>query len=68
MEQTIEARFKTAHGAGGTGATRRFAGKGRSLELSAVMVQGKPAVLFTDVPAGATTRLIDVAKVRLLKP
>ena len=68
MEQTVEARFKTAHGAGGNGATRKFAGKGRSLELSAVMVQGKPAVLFTDVPAGATTRVIDVAKVKLMKP
>ncbi|MGH7654717.1 MAG: hypothetical protein ACREN6_08645 [Gemmatimonadaceae bacterium] len=68
MEQTIEARFKTGHGTGGNGATRKFAGKGRSLELSAVIVQGKPAVLFTDVPAGATTHLIDVAKVKLMKP
>jgi hypothetical protein len=68
MEQTIETRFKTAHGAGGTGATRKFVGKGRSLELSAVAVQGKPAVLFTDVPAGATTHLVDVAKVKLMKP
>lgn len=68
MEQAIEARFKTAHGAGGAGVTRRFNGKGRSLELSAVEVQGKPAVLFNDVPAGATPHLIDVAKVKLLKP
>jgi hypothetical protein len=68
MEQTVEKRFKTAHGAGGTGATRKFTGKGRSLELAAITVQGKPAVLFTDVPAGATTRLIDAAKVKLMKP
>lgn len=68
MEQTVETRLKTAHGAGGAGVTRKFAGKGRSVELSAVMVQGRPAVLFTDVPAGATTHLIDVAKVKLMKP
>ena len=68
MEQTIEKRFKTAHGAGGSGVARRFAAKGRSIELDAVTVQGKPAVLFTDVPAGATTRLIDLAKVKLMKP
>ena len=68
MEQTIETRFKTAHGAGGSGVTRKFAGQGRSLELSAVVVQGRPAVLFTDVPAGATTHLIDVAKVKLMRP
>jgi hypothetical protein len=68
VEQTIEKRFKTPHGAGGNGATLRFAAKGRSLELDAVTVQGKPAVLFTDVPAGAPTRLIDIAKVKLMKP
>jgi hypothetical protein len=68
MEQTIENRFKTAHGAGGSGITRKFAAKGRAIELSAITVQGKPAVLFTDVPAGATTHLIDVAKVKLMKP
>jgi hypothetical protein len=68
MEQTIDARFKIAQGAGGTGATRRFSGKGRSLELSAVEVQGKPAVVFSDVPAGASAHLIDPTKVKLLKP
>ncbi|HEY2851047.1 MAG TPA: hypothetical protein VGI97_14300, partial [Gemmatimonadaceae bacterium] len=68
MEQTIDARFKVAQGAGGNGATRRFSGKGRSLELSAVDVQGKPAVVFSDVPAGASAHLIDAAKVKLLKP
>jgi hypothetical protein len=68
MEQTIEKRFKTAHAAGGSGTTRKFAAKGRSVELAAVTVQGKPVVLFTDVPAGAPTRLIDITKVKLMKP
>ena len=69
MEQTIEKRFHTAHGAGGGGTTRKFAARraGRS-SSTAVMVQGKPAVLFTDVPSGAPTRLIDVSKVKLMKP
>jgi hypothetical protein len=68
MEQTIEKRLSTVHGSGGTGTARKFSGKGRSVELTAVTVQGKPAVLFTDVPAGASTRLIDIAKVKLMKP
>jgi len=68
MEQTIEKRFKTAHAAGGSGTTRKFAAKGRSVELAAVTVQGKPVVLFTDVPAGAATRLFDITKVKLMKP
>lgn len=68
MERSIEQRFGTRPGAGGTGASRRFTAKGRSIELVAAMVQGRPAVLFTDVPAGADTKLIDLAKVKLEKP
>jgi hypothetical protein len=32
------------------------------------MVLGKAAVLYTDVPAGTSTNLIDLAKVTLEKP
>lgn len=54
-------------GAAGTGAgeMKRFEGKGRVVEIAAVMVQGKPAVIWTDVPTGSGARLIDAAKVRL---
>jgi hypothetical protein len=68
MEQTIEKRWKTTPGSGGSGTSRKFSAKGRSVELDAVTVQGKPAVLFTDVPAGASTHQIDIAKVKLMKP
>ncbi len=34
----------------------------------AATVGGKPAVLYTDVPAGASTRIFDLAKVKLEKP
>ncbi len=34
-------------------------------QIAAVTVQGKPAVIWTDVPAGSGARLIDAAKVRL---
>jgi hypothetical protein len=67
-ERTIERRFGTNPGAGGTGTTRRFTAKGRTIELTAAMVLGKAAVLYTDVPAGASTNLIDLAKVTLEKP
>ena len=49
----------------GIGEVKRFQGKGRIVEITAVTVQGKPAVIWTDVPAGSGTRLIDAAKVRL---
>jgi hypothetical protein len=44
---------------------KRFEGKGRVVEIAATTVQGKAAILWTDVPAGSGTRLIDAAKVRL---
>ena len=68
VEQTIEKRFGVAHGSGGTATARRFTGKGRAVELDAVTVQGRPAVLFTDVPAGGSTRMIDLSRVKLVKP
>jgi hypothetical protein len=49
----------------GTPELKRFDGKGRTVVISAVTVQGKPAIIWTDVPAGSGTRLIDAAKVRL---
>ncbi len=65
MSQAIEKRLDLKDGAGGAGATLRYSGKGRSVELVAVTVQGHAAVMYTDVPAGASTRLIDPAKVKL---
>ena len=54
-------------GVPGTGspALKRYEGKGRIVEIAAVNVQGKAAIIWTDVPAGSGTRLIDAAKVRL---
>ena len=67
MEQSIEKRFSTAHGSGGTGSSRRFAGKGRQLELTAATIGGHPAVLFVDVPAGASTRVIELSQVKVTR-
>lgn len=54
-------------GAGGEGSAsrKRYVGKGRTIEIEAATIQGKPAIIWSDVPTGATARLIDVAKVKL---
>ncbi|MBW7933862.1 MAG: hypothetical protein H3C62_09680, partial [Gemmatimonadaceae bacterium] len=54
-------------GSAGEGAAenKRFSGKGRVVEIATATLQGKPAIIWTDVPAGSSTRLIDPAKVRL---
>lgn len=68
MERMIMKRYGAAAGSGGGGETRKFSGKGRTLVLTASMLLGKSAVIFTDVPAGAATNLIDLAKVKLETP
>ncbi len=65
MERMIEKRFGVKPGSGGTADARRFSANGRRLELVAATVQGRPAVLFTDVPAGAALDVIDLKKVEL---
>jgi hypothetical protein len=54
-------------GVAGTGApeSRRYEAKGRVLQIDAATVQGKAAIIWTDVPSGNAPRLIDVSKVRL---
>ena len=49
----------------GGGEVKRFEGKGRVVEITAVTIEGKPAVVWTDVPAGSSARLLDLAKIRL---
>jgi hypothetical protein len=49
----------------GTAELKRYAGKGRVVEIAVATVQGRAAIIWTDVPAGSSTRLIDAAKVRL---
>ena len=68
MERMIIKRFGAPAGSGGRGEARRFSGKGRTLELTATTLQGRPVVLFVDVPAGADTKVIDLAKVKLETP
>jgi hypothetical protein len=67
MERIIEKRFDVKSGSGGTGSSRRFSGKGRRLELTAATVDGRPAVLYTDVPGGSSTAVVDVRKVRVAR-
>ena len=45
---------------------RRYTGGGRAMRLTATEVQGRPAVLFVDVPRGGRTdELLDLSAVRL---
>jgi hypothetical protein len=63
MSQAIEKRYGLKDGAGGSGSVLRYSARGRSVELRAVTVQGRATVMYTDVPAGVSTALIDPSKV-----
>jgi hypothetical protein len=49
----------------GTAEMKRFEGKGRVVQIATATVQGKAAIIWTDVPAGSGARLIDAAKLKL---
>ncbi len=65
MSEAMEKRFGLHAGAGGTGTVLRYAARDRSVEIVALTVQGRPAVLYTDAPAGGSMRLLDVSRVKL---
>jgi len=45
--------------------TRTYSGAGRTMETSTAEVGGRPVVLYVDVPAGASTKVLDVSQVTL---
>ena len=61
-----DARIAAAPNVKGPNAGRQYvAGGGRSLVLRPGEVQGRPAVLYVDAPAGTAATLVDLAKVTL---
>jgi hypothetical protein len=64
LESLAHKRYGVAEGTK-TGTTLTFTAKGRTVKVWGGEVGGKPAVLYVDVPAGVSTDLFDLAKVRL---
>lgn len=64
MERLVERRFG-ARDPSGSALARRWTARGRSLALLAQEVDGRPAVIFEDLPAGARGGIIDAARVTL---
>jgi hypothetical protein len=64
-DRTVIARYKpkTYRPLGATG--KQYTLGGRTIRIQAVEVQGRPAVLYVDVPAGTDPDVVDVAKVTL---
>ena len=63
--QAIEKRYSTKAAAGSTDLVKKYSGGGRSLQLSTLEIQGRPVVIYVDVPAGANVNIINPAQVTL---
>jgi hypothetical protein len=63
--QSIAKRFKVKPTTGANNTEKSYSTSDRSLLLSAVEVQGRPVVIYVDVPRGASTSIIQPSQVRL---
>jgi hypothetical protein len=65
MERMVERRFGVATGTGGTGTTRQWTARGRRLSLTTADLNGRPVVIWEDLPQAARGSVIDLARVTL---
>ena len=63
--EAIEKRFSTKSAAGSTDLLKKYSAAGRTLQVSTQEIQGRPVVIYVDVPAGANPSIIDANQVKL---
>ena len=63
--QAVEARYSTKAASGSTELVKKYSGAGRNVQVSTMEIQGRPVVIYADVPAGANPNIINPAQVRL---
>ena len=65
MDTAILKRFGVVKPSQATQTSRVYEARGRSISLTAAEVGGRPVVVYVDVPAGASTAVFDLARIRL---
>ncbi|MBL8959712.1 MAG: hypothetical protein JNJ98_07665 [Gemmatimonadetes bacterium] len=65
MDTALLKRFDDLRPLGSTATRHLYSARGRTIAISAVEVNGRPCVLYVDVPAGASVDVIDLKKVKL---
>jgi hypothetical protein len=65
VDTAILKRFGNVKPTEATQVTRVYSARGRTIAVTAGDVGGRPVVLYVDVPAGASVRVLDLAKVTL---
>jgi hypothetical protein len=64
LGQAIRKRYKTPEPVI-SGGVRRYAGANRSVVITPAEIGGKNVVLVTDVPAGASTNVVDIGRITI---
>lgn len=65
LDTSILKRYRDAKPRSATGDQRVYDVGGRTLQMTAAEVNGRPIVLFVDVPTGTPTNVLDLSKVVL---
>jgi len=63
--QAVEARYSTKAASVSTELVKKYSARGRTIQLSTMEIQGRPAVIYSNVPAGASPDIINPAQVTL---
>jgi len=63
--QSVEKRYSTKAAKGSTDLVKNYSAAGRTVQVSTREIQGRPVVIYVDVPAGANPSIIQPAQVTL---
>jgi len=64
-DQAVQARYSTKPASGSTDLVKKYSAAGRTVQVSTLEIQGRPVVIYADVPAGANPNIINPAQVTL---
>jgi hypothetical protein len=65
--QAVESRYSAKAATGSTDLIKKYSAAGRTVQVSTTEIQGRPVVLYVDVPSGANTNIINAGQVTLKK-
>ena len=63
--QAVEARYSTKAAKSSTDLVKKYSAAGRTAQVSTMEIQGRPVVIYVDIPAGANPSIINPAQVTL---
>jgi hypothetical protein len=65
LGKLVKKRYNATTDSSEGSVVRNYSGGGRSIQVSTAEVGGRPVVLYVDVPAGASTSVLDIEKIGL---